>query len=84
MFCGILYVSCRFKFGRPGGPEVLNWTAVDVGEPGPGQVRLRQAAAGLNYVDVDHRTGNYPQRLAFIPGLEGAGTVKAVARMCAV
>ena len=35
-----------------GGPEVLNWTAVDVGEPGSGQVRLRQAAAGLNYIDV--------------------------------
>jgi NADPH:quinone reductase-like Zn-dependent oxidoreductase len=35
---------------RKGGPEVLNWTAVDVGEPGSGQVRLRQAAAGLNYI----------------------------------
>jgi NADPH:quinone reductase-like Zn-dependent oxidoreductase len=36
---------------QTGGPEVLNWTAVDVGEPGSGQVRLRQAAAGLNYID---------------------------------
>ena len=64
---------------QTGGPEVLNWTAVDVGEPGSGQVRLRQAAAGLNSIDVYHRTGYYPQPLLFIPGLEGAGTVEAVA-----
>src|SRR5882724_2154000 len=64
---------------QTGGPEVLNWTAVDVGEPGSGQVRLRQAAAGLNYIDVYHRTGYYPQPLPFFPGLEGAGTVEAVA-----
>jgi NADPH:quinone reductase len=57
---------------QTGGPEALNWTAVDVGEPGSGQVRLRQAAAGLNYTDVYHRTGYYPQPLPFIPGLEGA------------
>jgi NADPH:quinone reductase len=65
---------------QTGGPEVLNWTAVDVGEPGSGQVRLRQAAAGLNYIDVYHRTGYYPQPLPFLPGLEGAGTVEAVAQ----
>jgi NADPH2:quinone reductase len=65
---------------QTGGPEVLNWTAVDVGEPGSGQVRLRQAAAGLNYIDVYHRTGYYPRPLPFIPGLEGAGTVEAVAQ----
>jgi NADPH:quinone reductase len=65
---------------QTGGPEVLTWTAVDVGEPGSGQVRLRQAAAGLNYIDVYHRTGYYPQPLPFIPGLEGAGTVEAVAQ----
>jgi NADPH2:quinone reductase len=64
---------------QTGGPEVLNWTAVDVGEPESGQVRVRQAAAGLNYIDVYHRTGYYPQPLPFIPGLEGAGTVEAVA-----
>ena len=65
---------------QTGGPEVLNWTAVDVGEPGTGQVRLRQAAAGLNYIDVYHRTGYSPQSLPFIPGVEGAGTVEAVAQ----
>jgi NADPH:quinone reductase len=64
---------------QTGGPEALNWTAVDVGEPGSGQVRLRQAAAGLNYIDVYHCTGYYPQPLPFLPGLEGAGTVEAVA-----
>jgi NADPH2:quinone reductase len=65
---------------QTGGPDVLNWTAVDVGEPGAGQVRLRQAAAGLNYIDVYHRTGYYPQPIPFIPGLEDVGTVEAVAQ----
>jgi Zn-dependent alcohol dehydrogenase len=65
---------------RTGGPEVLNWTPIEVGEPGSGQVRLRQAAAGLNYIDVYHRTGYYSQPLPFIPGLEGAGTVEAIGR----
>ena len=63
---------------QTGGPEVLVWDEVTVGEPGPGQVRLRQDAAGLNYIDVYHRTGLYPQQLPFIPGAEGAGTVDAV------
>jgi NADPH:quinone reductase len=47
-------------------------------KPGPGQVRLRQVAAGLNYIDVYHRTGYYSQPLPFIPGLEGAGIVEAI------
>ena len=61
-----------------GGPEVLHWEEVEVGDPGPGQVRLRQQAVGLNYIDVYHRTGLYPQQLPFTPGTEGAGTVEAV------
>ena len=61
-----------------GGPEVLQWEKVEVGEPGPGQVRLRQEAAGLNFIDVYHRSGLYPQPLPFIPGTEGAGVVEAV------
>jgi len=64
---------------QTGGPEVLSWTQVDVGAPGSGQVRLRQPAAGPNYIDVHHRTGCYPQPLSFITRLEGAGTVEAVA-----
>jgi NADPH:quinone reductase len=63
---------------QTGGPEVLHWTPIEVGEPGLGQVRLRQAAAGLNYIDVYHRTGYYSQPLPFIPGVEGAGTVEAI------
>jgi len=61
-----------------GGPEVLKWEGIEVGEPGPGQVRLRQEAAGLNFIDVYHRTGLYPQQLPFTPGVEGAGIIEAV------
>jgi len=63
---------------QTGGPDVLQWEEVDVADPGPGQVRLRQEAAGLNYIDVYHRTGLYPQPLPFIPGVEGAGIVDAI------
>ena len=61
-----------------GGPEVLRWEAIDIGEPGPGQIRLRQEAAGLNFIDVYHRTGLYPQAMPFTPGVEGAGVTEAV------
>jgi len=61
-----------------GGPDVLSWEELEVGEPGPGQVRLRHQSVGLNYIDVYHRTGLYPQPLPFTPGVEGAGTVEAV------
>ena len=61
-----------------GGPEVLKWEQVEVGDPGPGQVRLRQEAAGLNFIDVYHRTGLYKQDYPFTPGVEGAGVVEAV------
>ena len=63
---------------QTGGPEVLQWEDVAVAEPGPGQVRLRQQAAGLNFIDVYHRTGLYKQATPFTPGVEGAGTVDAV------
>lgn len=61
-----------------GGPEVLKWEEIEVGDPGKGEVRLRQEAAGLNFIDVYHRTGLYPQPLPFTPGVEGAGVVEAV------
>ena len=61
-----------------GGPDQLRWEAVEVGEPGPGQVRIAQSAAGLNFIDVYHRTGLYPQPLPFVPGVEGAGTVEGI------
>lgn len=67
------------RFHGTGGPEVLKWEAVEVAEPGPGQVRLRQTAVGLNFIDVYHRTGLYPPAsLPAIPGMEGAGVVEAV------
>lgn len=62
---------------QTGGPEQLSWEEVEVGEPGPGQVRLRQTAIGLNFIDVYHRSGLYPQPLPFIPGVEGAGVVES-------
>src|SRR6187399_2379004 len=63
---------------QTGGPEVLQWAKVEVGDPGPGQVRLRQHAAGLNFIDVYHRTGLYPLPLPFTPGVEGAGVIEAI------
>ena len=61
-----------------GGPDVLRWDTVEVGEPAPGQLRIRQQAVGVNFIDVYHRTGLYQQPLPFTPGVEGAGTVDAV------
>jgi NADPH2:quinone reductase len=66
------------RIHQAGGPDVLEWEEVEVGEPGPGQLKLRQEAAGLNFIDVYHRTGLYKQELPFTPGVEGAGVVEAV------
>jgi NADPH2:quinone reductase len=63
---------------KVGKPDVLKWEEIEVGEPGPGQVKLRQEAAGLNFIDVYHRTGLYKQELPFIPGVEGAGIIESV------
>lgn len=62
-----------------GGPEVLRWEEVDISDPGPGQVRIRQGAVGLNYIDVYYRTGLYPlPSLPWTLGMEGAGRIEAV------
>jgi NADPH2:quinone reductase len=66
------------RIHKIGGPEVLQWEEVQVGEPGPGEVRIRQEAVGLNFIDVYHRTGLYKQPLPFTPGTEGAGVVESV------
>ena len=63
---------------KPGGPKALRWEAIEVDAPGPGEVRIAQRAAGLNFIDVYHRTGADPLPLPFIPGVEGAGVVEAV------
>jgi NADPH2:quinone reductase len=60
-----------------GGPEVMRWEPHDPGPPGPGTVRVAVRAAGVNFIDVYHRTGLYPRPLPFVVGLEGAGVVEA-------
>ena len=66
------------RIERTGGPEVLQWQQVEVGEPGPGEVRVRNAAVGVNFIDVYHRTGLYPLPLPAGIGLEAAGVIEAV------
>ena len=67
------------RIHETGGPEVLRWEDIDVGDPGPGEVRLRQTAVGLNYIDVYHRTGLYPlPNLPAVIGMEGAGVIEAL------
>jgi NADPH:quinone reductase len=61
-----------------GGPEKMRWEEVEVGSPGPGQVLVRNTAVGLNFVDVYHRIGLYPNALPLTLGMEGAGVVEAV------
>jgi NADPH:quinone reductase len=63
-----------------GGPEVLRWEAVEVGEPKAGEVRVRHTAIGLNFIDVYERTGLYRSALPLIPGKEAAGVIEAVGR----
>jgi NADPH2:quinone reductase len=64
------------RIHRPGGPEALVWDEIQLGSPGPGQIRLRHTAVGLNFIDVYHRTGLYPLPLPLIIGSEGAGVVE--------
>jgi NADPH2:quinone reductase len=66
------------RLTRTGGPEVLEYVDVEVGEPGPGEARVRQHAIGLNFIDVYFRTGLYPMPLPSGLGQEGAGVVEAV------
>ncbi len=63
---------------KTGGPEVLQWNDVQVGEPGEGQVRIRQTAIGLNYIDTYQRSGLYPVPMPGGIGLEAAGVIEAV------
>ncbi|MGW0413454.1 quinone oxidoreductase family protein [Streptomyces collinus] len=66
------------RFHETGGPDVLTWEEVTVGEPGPGEVRVRHEAVGLNFADTYFRTGLYPVRLPEGMGVEAAGVVEAV------
>lgn len=66
------------RIHETGGPEKMKWEEVEVGAPGPGQIRLKTTAAGLNYIDTYHRSGLYKLPLPLVLGMEGAGTVTAV------
>ncbi len=66
------------RYERTGGPEVMQWVDVEVGAPGEGEIRVKQSACGLNYIDVYFRTGLYPQQLPAGLGMEAAGEVVAV------
>ncbi len=66
------------QVSETGGPQVLRYVPAEPGEPGPGQVLLRQHAIGLNFLDVYYRSGLYPHPLPLVPGVEAAGEVLAV------
>ncbi|PUA20839.1 quinone oxidoreductase [Glaciimonas sp. PCH181] len=66
------------RINRTGGPEVMEYVDVEVGDPGPGEVRIRHAACGLNFIDIYFRTGLYPQPLPGGLGQEAAGVIEAV------
>jgi NADPH2:quinone reductase len=69
----------RISVGEKGGPEVLRYESFTPGEPGPGEVRVRHAAIGLNFIDVYLRTGLYPPPgYPFTPGFEAAGVIEAL------
>lgn len=70
--------SRAVRIHATGGPEQLVVDTVEVGEPGPGQVRIRHHAIGLNFIDVYQRTGLYPNTLPLALGMEGAGVIEAV------
>jgi len=60
---------------KPGGPSALRWKQIDTPEPGKGEVALRTAAVGLNFIDTYHRKGLYPLPTPFTPGVEGVGVI---------
>lgn len=66
------------RIHQNGGPEQLKWEEVAVGDPGPGEVRVRNTAVGLNYIDTYHRSGLYPLPMPLTLGSEGAGVIEAV------
>ena len=70
--------SRAIHIAQHGGPEQLQLVQVTVGEPGPGEVRIRHHAVGLNFIDVYQRTGLYPQQLPLQLGMEAAGVIEAV------
>jgi NADPH:quinone reductase len=71
-------MSRAVQIAKTGGPEEMSIVDVKVGEPGPGEIRIRHKAVGLNFIDVYHRTGLYPLKLPALIGMEASGVVEAV------
>ena len=71
-------MSHAIRIHATGGPEVLSWEEIPVGEPGPGEARVRHSAVGVNYIDTYHRSGLYKLPLPSGIGNEAAGVVEAV------
>lgn len=71
-------MTYAIRIHETGGPEKMRWEEVAAGSPGPGQVLVRNTAVGLNFIDVYHRIGLYPNTLPLTLGMEGAGVVEAV------
>ncbi len=71
-------MAMAIRFHEPGGSDKMQWDEVTVGDPGPGEVRLKQTVCGLNFIDVYHRTGLYPLEYPSVLGMEAAGIVDAV------
>ena len=71
-------MSLAVQIDQNGGPEVMKLVDVQVGEPGPGEIRIRHKAIGLNFIDVYQRSGLYPFPMPLKLGMEGAGIVEAV------
>ena len=65
---------------KPGGPSVMKWREVEIGDPGPGEVRIRHTALGLNFIDMLQRRGVFDMPYPFIPGQEAAGVIEAVGK----
>ena len=66
------------RFYKTGGPDVMRWEEVSVGEPGPGEVRIQHVAVGLNFADTYFRSGLYPAALPSGIGMEGSGVVETI------
>ena len=73
-------MSKAIRIQKTGGPEVLQMVDVEVGDPGPGQVKLRHRAVGLNFIDIYFRKGMYPSPVPFTPGNEGSGDIIAIGK----